>query len=74
MAQAGNLYGNAGDLAAKQSAAYAQAAQSNNGYLSALNQAYGNVTDAYKTYTDYMASQAGGFAEYATSMGAGLFG
>ena len=74
MAQAGTLYGNAGDLAAKQSAAYAQAAQSNNGYLSALNQAYGNVTDAYKTYTDYMASQAGGFAEYATSMGAGLFG
>ena len=74
MAQAGTLYGNAGDLAAKQSAAYAQAAQSNNGYLSALNQAYGNVTDAYKTYTDYMASQASGFAEYATSMGAGLFG
>lgn len=74
IAQAGTLYGNAGDLAAKQSAAYAQAAQSNNGYLSALNQAYGNVTDAYKTYTDFMASQAGGFAEYATSMGAGLFG
>ena len=74
MAQAGTLYGNAGDLAAKQSAAYAQAAQSNTGYLSALNHAYGNVTDAYKTYTDYMASQASGFAEYATSMGAGLFG
>ena len=73
-AQAGTLYGNAGDLAAKQSAAYAQAAQTNTGYLSALNQAYGNVTDAYKTYTDYMASQASGFAEYATSMGAGLFG
>ena len=74
MAQAGTIYGDAGDLAAKQSAAYAQAAQSNSGYLSALNQAYGNVTDAYKTYTDYMASQASGFAEYATSMGAGLFG
>ena len=73
-AQAGTLYGNAGDLAAKQSAAYAQAAQTNTGYLSALNQAYGNLTGAYKTFTDYMASQAGGFAEYATSTGAGLFG
>ena len=52
MAQAGTLYGNAGDLAAKQSAAYAQEAQSNNGYLSALNAAYGNLTDAYKSYTD----------------------
>ena len=73
-AQAGTLYGDAGDLAAKQSAAYAQAAQANTGYLSALNTAYGNLTDAYKTYTDYMASQASGFAEYATSMGASLFG
>lgn len=72
-AQAGTLYGNAGDLAAKRSAAYAQAAQTNTGYLSALNAAYGNLTDAYKSYTDYMASQAGGFAEYATSMGASLF-
>ena len=72
-AQAGTLYGDAGDLAAKQSAAYAQAAQTNTGYLSALNAAYGNLTGAYKTYTDYMASQASGFAEYATSMGAGLF-
>ena len=32
------------------------------------------TTDANKTYTDYMASQASGFAEYATSQGAGLFG
>ena len=72
-AQAGTLYGNAGDLAAKRSAAYAQTAQTNTGYLSALNAAYGNLTDAYKSYTDYMASQAGGFAEYATSMGASLF-
>ena len=69
MAQAGTIYGDAGDLAAKQSAAYAQAAQSNDGYLSALNTAYGNVTEAYKNYTEFMSSQASGFAQIAAQNG-----
>lgn len=67
--KAGDLYASAGDLAAKQANAYSATVSSNTGYLNALNAAYGNVTEAYKNYTEFMSSQASGFAQLAAQNG-----
>ena len=71
IAKAGTLYGDAGDLAAKKSAQLASVANANNGYLQALNSAYGNLTGAYKSYTEYLSTQAAGFGEWAGLGGGG---
>ena len=70
VAKAGTLYGSIGGLAAQKAQIYSGNASANNQYVNALTNAYGNLSSAYGTYAEYLASQASGFAEYATSNGA----
>lgn len=65
LVNAGQLYASAGSLRVNQANAYTNVANANNSYLSTLNSAYSNATNATQGYAKFLGDIAGGFYSWA---------